>query len=60
MNATSRSTGFPGALLLVAAMFTVFAASTQTTWLRLISLAGLALVIAAAAYRMTRGERPRG
>lgn len=57
MSSQSRDGGFPGALLVIAVMFGAFAASTQTTWLRLISLAGLVLVIAAAAYRMTRGSR---
>ena len=59
MSSQPSSVGFPGALLVIAIMFAAFAVSTQTTWLRLISLAGLVLVIAAAAYRLTGGGRPR-
>lgn len=60
MSNPSSTAGFPVALVVIALMFVVFAASTQTTWLRLISLVGLGLVIAAAGYRLTRGTNHRG
>ncbi|MBC7593957.1 MAG: hypothetical protein H7288_08485 [Kineosporiaceae bacterium] len=54
MSSQPRDRAFPGALLAIAVMFAAFAVSTQTIWLRLISLASLVLVIAAAAYQLTR------
>jgi uncharacterized membrane protein YhaH (DUF805 family) len=56
MTTPPRRTGFPGALIVIAVMLAIFAASTHTLWLRLICLVGIATVIAAGAYRMTKGE----
>lgn len=57
MNTRSGGGNFPFVLLVLAAMFFIFAGTARTTWLLLISGTGFLFVMAAAAIHLVRSGR---